>query len=75
MLLFAHRGASALAPENTLAAIKLAIEHKADGIEFDVFQHNNEFIVIHDRWLHHTTNGSGLIHSMLLEDLQGLDAG
>lgn len=75
MLLFAHRGASALAPENTMAAIRLAIEHNADGIEFDIFQHNDEFILIHDRWLHRTTSGSGHIHSIILEELRSLDAG
>ena len=75
MLLFAHRGASALAPENTLAAIKLAIEHHADGIEFDIFQHNNEFIVIHDHWLQRTTNGNGHINWFTLEKLKSLDAG
>lgn len=75
MLLFAHRGASALAPENTMAAIRLAIEHKADGIEFDVFQHNDEFILIHDRWLHRTTDGNGHIHSITMQELRQLDAG
>lgn len=75
MLIFAHRGASALAPENTLAAIKLALEHNADGIEFDVFQHGNEFILIHDCWLHRTTNASGHISSLNFEQLSSLDAG
>lgn len=75
MLIFAHRGASALAPENTLAAINLAIDHQADGIEFDVFQHEDEFILIHDRWLHRTTDGQGQINAIILEELRRLDAG
>lgn len=75
MFIYAHRGASAHAPENTLSAFRLAIEQQADGIEFDVYQHNDEFILIHDRWLHRTTNGIGHIQSMLLEQLNMLDAG
>ena len=75
MFIFAHRGASAHAPENTLSAFRLAIEQQADGIEFDVYQHNDEFILIHDRWLHRTTNGIGQIQSLLLEQLNLLDAG
>ncbi|MDO6695714.1 glycerophosphodiester phosphodiesterase family protein [Aliiglaciecola sp. 3_MG-2023] len=75
MFIYAHRGASALAPENTLLALKTAIAQQADGIEFDVFQHQNEFILIHDRWLHRTTNGIGSIDSLLLEQIRKLDAG
>lgn len=75
MFIYAHRGASALAPENTILAIETAISHQADGIEFDVYQHQQEFILIHDRWLHRTTNGIGSIESMLLEQIRQLDAG
>ncbi|MEP4890518.1 MAG: glycerophosphodiester phosphodiesterase family protein [Aliiglaciecola sp.] len=75
MFIYAHRGASALAPENTLLALRTAISQQADGIEFDVFQHQNEFILIHDRWLHRTTNGIGNIDSLLLEQIRKLDAG
>jgi len=39
MLIFAHRGASKAAPENTVKAFKLAFEQRADGIEFDTYQH------------------------------------
>lgn len=75
MFIYAHRGASSLAPENTLAALQIAIDHQADGIEFDVFQHGDEFILIHDRWLHRTTNGIGQLQSVILEELRMLDAG
>lgn len=75
MFIYAHRGASAMAPENTILAFETAISQKADGIEFDVFQHQNEFILIHDRWLHRTTNGIGHIESLLLEQIRLLDAG
>lgn len=75
MLIFAHRGASAIEPENTLTAISKAIEDRADGIEFDVYQHGKEFILIHDRWLERTTNGTGSIENYSFEQLQKLDAG
>ena len=75
MYIFAHRGASAHAPENTLAAIELAIEQKADGIEIDVHQLQDEFVIIHDQWLSRTTNGNGHLSSVDLTALQKLDAG
>lgn len=75
MFVYAHRGASALAPENTLLAFDEAMKSGADGIEFDVYQHENEFIVIHDRWVDRTTNGCGTIDSMSFEQIRSLDAG
>jgi glycerophosphoryl diester phosphodiesterase len=75
MLIFAHRGASANAPENTLLAIDLALAQGADGIEIDVHQCNDALVVIHDRWLHRTTNGQGQVKDYSLAELKGLDAG
>lgn len=75
MLIFAHRGASDDAPENTLSAFEIAIQQKADGIELDVYQHNNEFIVIHDKWLERTTSGVGSIEDYTFQQLKQLDAG
>lgn len=75
MLIFAHRGASVDAPENTLKAFELAIEQGADGIEFDLIQVANEFYVFHDRWLHRTTDGNGLIQSRTQSYLSSLNAG
>jgi glycerophosphoryl diester phosphodiesterase len=75
MLIFAHRGASADAPENTLLAIDLAIEQQADGIEVDVYQLGDELVVIHDRWVNRTTNGNRALTSYTLKELQSLDAG
>jgi len=46
MLIFAHRGASKAAPENTVKAFKLAFEQRADGIEFDTYQHERLFFTI-----------------------------
>lgn len=75
MLIFAHRGASADAPENTLLAIEQALTQQADGIEIDVFQLANELVVIHDRWVSRTTNGNRPLADYTLEELQTLDAG
>ncbi len=75
MLIFAHRGASADAPENTLLAIDLALTQQADGIEIDVHQLGDELVVIHDRWVSRTTNGNRVLTDYTLEELQTLDAG
>jgi glycerophosphoryl diester phosphodiesterase len=75
MLIFAHRGASADAPENTLLAIDKALTQQADGIEIDVYQLGNDLVVIHDRWVSRTTNGKRLLSDYTLEELQTLDAG
>ena len=59
---FAHRGASAYAPENTLPAFALAMEQGADGIELDIhLTKDGELVVIHDEKLDRTTNGTGLV--------------
>lgn len=75
MLIFAHRGASADAPENTLLAIDKALTQQADGIEIDVYQLGNDLVVIHDRWVRRTTNGNRPLSDYTLEELQTLDAG
>jgi glycerophosphoryl diester phosphodiesterase len=75
MLIFAHRGASFDAPENTLLAIDQALIQQADGIEIDVYQLGNELVVIHDRWVSRTTNGNRPLSDYSLEELQTLDAG
>lgn len=75
MLIFAHRGASADAPENTLLAVDIALAQQADGIEIDVHQLGNDLVVIHDRWVSRTTNGSRPLSEYTLEELQTLDAG
>jgi glycerophosphoryl diester phosphodiesterase len=75
MLIFAHRGASADAPENTLLAIDLALTQQADGIEIDVYQLGDDLVVIHDNWVSRTTNGKHALTEYTLEELQKLDAG
>ena len=72
----AHRGYSAAAPENTVAAFRRAIEHKPDFIECDVRQtRDGRLIVIHDATLDRTTNGSGKVADHTFEELRKLDAG
>lgn len=73
---FAHRGASAHAPENTLTAFKLAVEHQADGIELDAkLTVDNQVVVIHDQSVDRTTNGHGSVRHMSLAAIRELDAG
>ena len=75
-LLIGHRGASAHAPENTLAAFRMALEQGADGIEFDVKRSmSGEVVIMHDTSVDRTTNGSGNVHQLPLHQLQQLDAG
>lgn len=75
MLIFAHRGASGIEPENTLRAIQAAINADVDGIEIDIFEADNALFVIHDRWLQRTTSGSGQITQYQYAELRALDAG
>jgi glycerophosphoryl diester phosphodiesterase len=72
----AHRGASALAPENTIEAFQLAIEEGAGGLELDVHMtRDRQIVVIHDATVDRTTNGSGAVSEMSLDELRGFDAG
>ncbi len=76
MLNLAHRGASAYAPENTLAAFRLALEMGADGVELDVRMTRDGIpIILHDETVDRTTNGHGRIDEMTLEEVKRLDAG
>jgi glycerophosphoryl diester phosphodiesterase len=72
----AHRGFSAAAPENTIAAVRAAIEIGADMVEIDVtLTSDGHIVVIHDETLDRTTNGSGKISECTRAELQLLDAG
>ena len=72
----AHRGASALAPENTLQAFRLAVEAGAGGLELDVrTTSDGEVVVIHDATVDRVTDGSGAVAGMTLEEVRQLDAG
>jgi glycerophosphoryl diester phosphodiesterase len=75
-LVIAHRGASAEAPENTIAAFELALGQGADGIEFDVhLSKDDRPVVIHDFTLERTTGGSGPVRQHTVRELKRLDAG
>lgn len=72
----AHRGASAQAPENTMAAFEQAVESGADVIELDLhISRDGELVVIHDVTLDRTTDGQGPVHAHSLQELKQLDAG
>lgn len=74
--LFAHRGGSALAPENTLEAFENGLRLGADRLELDVHATSDgTVVVLHDPTLERTTDGVGEVRRMPLEDLRRLDAG
>jgi len=74
--IIAHRGFSGQAPENTLVAIRQAIEVGADMVEVDVtLTADGHVICLHDETLNRTTNGQGLPTDHTLEAIRRLDAG
>jgi glycerophosphoryl diester phosphodiesterase len=76
LFLYAHRGASVEAPENTLAAFALALEAGADGIEMDIhLSADGVPVVIHDDTLERTTDGLGPVGAWTVAGLSALDAG
>ncbi len=75
-LIIAHRGASKLAPENTLAAFQKANEIGADGIEFDVrLSKDGVPVVVHDFDLKRICRRDGRVSDFTVAELQTLDAG
>src|SRR6478672_2886337 len=75
-LFFAHRGGSALAPENTLVAFERGLSYGADALETDVHTtRDGEIVVIHDATVNRTTNGAGPVAAYTLDELRALDAG
>lgn len=74
--IFAHRGVSSHAPENTLAAFQLAVSLNVPAIELDAkLSADGEIVIIHDQSVDRTTNGYGLIRKLPLSALRELDAG
>lgn len=72
--IFAHRGASERAPENTLPAFELACGLGADAFELDVhLTADGEIVVIHDDTVDRTSNGTGRVREMTYEELSALD--
>ncbi len=75
-LIIAHRGASALAPENTLAAFQKAIADGAEGLEFDVrLSKGGAVVVFHDATLERLTARKDLVSNLTAEELQTIDVG
>jgi glycerophosphoryl diester phosphodiesterase len=73
---YAHRGASFYAPENTLAAFELAARQGAPAIELDaMLTLDQAVVVIHDSTVDRTTNGQGKVSEIPLAELKKLDAG
>lgn len=76
MEFIAHRGASYFEPENTLKAVKRALEMGADRVEVDVrLSKDKELVVIHDPTVDRTTDGTGQVEDMTLQELKKLNAG
>ncbi len=75
-LIIGHRGASADAPENTLAAFYQAVEQGADGIELDVqLSADGHLVIFHDDRVDRVSNGSGKVSQKTLAELKTLDLG
>ena len=74
--LIAHRGGRATTPENTLVSFSNAIAIGADYLEFDVqMTADGRLVVIHDETVGRTTNGTGPVREMTLEQIRAIDAG
>ncbi|HID27548.1 MAG TPA: glycerophosphodiester phosphodiesterase [Methanosarcinales archaeon] len=71
-----HRGARACEPENTLRSLKFALDCGADMVEVDVRVAKDDYIVVmHDDTVDRTTNGTGKVRDLTLQELKSLDAG
>ncbi|MGM8213345.1 glycerophosphodiester phosphodiesterase [Virgibacillus sp. W0430] len=74
--IIAHRGASKVAPENTLYAFQLAYEYGADGIETDVHLTKDRVpVLIHDEHVKRTSDGFGFIKDLTWKELKSFDFG
>lgn len=72
----AHRGASAEVAEHTLGAYELALAQGADGLECDVrLTADQELVCVHDRTVDRTSDGTGVVSEMTLDQLRELDFG
>ncbi|HXV59627.1 MAG TPA: glycerophosphodiester phosphodiesterase [Vicinamibacteria bacterium] len=74
--LFAHRGASAIAPENTIEAFRIAKEHGVSYLELDIHvSADGQLVVLHDPSVSRTTGRRGRVENMLYGEIRTLDAG
>ena len=75
-LVMAHRGGAGLWPENTLYAFERAVEMGVDVLETEIHSTaDNNLVLLHDSTVNRTTNGTGPISSITLDELKTLDAG
>lgn len=75
-IIYAHRGASAYAPENTKVAFEKAIELKANGIELDLQKtKDGKIVIFHDDYIDKKSNGTGKIEEYTYQELLELDFG
>jgi glycerophosphoryl diester phosphodiesterase len=75
-LVIAHRGASAYAPENTIAAFRRAVEVGADAIELDArLSKDGVVLAMHDDTIDRTTDGNGRVRNYTFDELKNFDAG
>lgn len=75
-MILAHRGGSALAPENTMAAFKKAASFGVDGFEIDIrLTGDEELVVFHDAFIDRTTDGAGKLSDLTLETLRTYNLG
>lgn len=71
-----HRGAAGAAPENTLPGLEHAVEVGADAVEFDLqATRDGRLVLLHDATVDRTTDGSGVVEEMTLDQVRELDAG
>jgi glycerophosphoryl diester phosphodiesterase len=71
-----HRGAAGVAPENTLPSLRHAVRAGAHAVEFDIqCTSDGQLVVLHDSTVDRTTDGSGRVDEMSLDEVRRLDAG
>ena len=76
LMVFGHRGAGHNEPENTLRAIRWALTHGIDGVEVDLrLTKDKRVILIHDESVDRTTDGTGFLGNLTLNEVRKLDAG
>ena len=72
--IFGHRGFSGCYPENTMLSFRKAVEAGVDGIEMDVhLTKDNRLVIIHDETINRTSNGTGWVKDMTLDELRQYD--
>lgn len=75
-MIYGHRGAGFLAPENTITSFELAYKIGVDTIELDIHMtRDGALVVMHDHDVSRTTDGQGYLNQMTLREVKGLDAG